>query len=192
MEGFPYLKQRPGVANLAVADSVFEYAVGTLGKGKRAFVDSSATFAVLPPELLGASFVMTAQADGRGAPAGGALLSLEVDERVEVYILAPPAPVKSAAAAALAWLPFRLPAMLAGEGSEDQDLPAWMADYQRVPDVGAQLSSGALLRVFRRPGTATGALQFGAWPRDPVPPGAAPGMYLPVLKVPAGPPAADA
>ena len=192
VEGFPYLKQRPGVANLAVADSVFEYAVGTLGKGKRAFVDSSATFAVLPPELLGASFVMTAQADGRGAPAGGALLSLEVDERVEVYILAPPAPVKSAAAAALAWLPFRLPAMLAGEGSEDQDLPAWMADYQRVPDVGAQLSSGALLRVFRRPGTATGALQFGAWPRDPVPPGAAPGMYLPVLQVPAGPPAADA
>jgi hypothetical protein len=180
----PFLKPHPSVSALECA-SALQYTVGTLGEGKRVYVDDDATWQDLPRTLRGSPVIMTALADSK---ATGTFISLFVDEPADVYVFLPspkqtrPSSGRSRSAS-LSWLPFRLPSLL-GEKKETlaqkDDIPSWMeGDFEAVEELSGALSSGEKFDVWRRKLPVLGFLQLGG--NEGMSKGAKRGMYVAVL-----------
>ena len=181
----PFLKPHPTVSAFECA-SELQYTVGTLGVGKRAYVDDEATWTHVPPMLRGRPAVMTAVQD---AESRGTLISMFVDEPSDVYILLPAAEKTKRAKATsdlqeLSWLPFKLPSLL-GKSSketpeEKDDVPSWMqGEYQVVEELTAVLSSGMTFNVWRKRVPMLGFLELGG--NEGMTKRAKRGMYVAVL-----------
>ena len=181
----PFLKPHPTVSAFESASEV-QYTVGTLGEGKRAYVDDTAVWAHVPTLLLGRPSIMTAVKD---TASEGTLVSMFVDEQADVYILLPAAKKTrkakaSSASQALSWLPFRLPSLLGGHRKktpeEKDDIPSWMqGEYHVVPDLTAVLTSGDKFDVWRKRVPVLGFLELGG--NEGKTKGLKRGMYVAVL-----------
>jgi len=181
----PFLKPHPTVSAFESA-SELQYTVGTLGEGKRAYVDDDAVWAHVPAFLLGRPSIMTAVKD---TASEGPLVSMFVDEPADVYMLLPAAEKTrkakvSSAAQALSWLPFKLPSLLGAHSKETQaekdDIPSWMqGEYHVVRDLTAVLTSGEKFDVWRKRVPVLGFLELGG--NEGMTKGLKRGMYVAVL-----------
>jgi len=189
-KGGPFLKPHPTVSALECASSL-QYTVGTLGEGKRAYVDDDSTWKHVPTFLLGRPVIVTAVED---QDSKGTFISLFVDEPSDVYVLLPAAQeTRKAKAAAhtqtLSWLPFKLPSLLGDDNKETaeekDDIPSWMEDqYHVVPDFTGILSDGEKFDVWRKNLPVLGFLELGG--NEGKTKGATRGMYVAVLVPAAG------
>jgi hypothetical protein len=180
----PFLKPHPTVSALE-CKSRLQYTVGTLGEGKRAYVDDDVTWKEVPSMLLGRPVVMTAVQD---ATSEGAFISFFVDEPCEVYVLLPTAKKTQKAKAKhgsqlLPWLPFRIPSLSDGKKHSPEvkdDIPAWMqGEYEVVPEFAAVLSDGKKFDVWRKKVPVLGFLVLGG--NEGKTHGAKRGMYVAAL-----------
>jgi hypothetical protein len=180
----PFLKPHPTVSALE-CKSGLQYTVGTLGEGKRAYVDDDVTWKEVPSMLLGRPVVMTAVQD---ATSEGPFISLFVDEPCEVYVLLPAAKKTQKAKAkhgsqSLPWLPFRIPSLSDGKKHSPEvkdDIPTWMqGEYEVVPEFAAVLSDGKKFDVWRKKVPVLGFLELGG--NEGKTHGAKRGMYVAAL-----------
>ena len=180
----PFLKPHPTVSAME-CESELQYTVGTLGEGKRAYVDDVATWKHVPDILLGRPVVMTAVQDAKSQ---GPLISLFVDEPSDIYVMLPAAKKTQKARAkdglqSLSWLPFKLPSLSGSKKDspeEKDDVPAWMqGEYELVPEFAAVLSDGEKFDVWRKRMPVLGFLELGG--NEGKTHGAKRGMYVAVL-----------
>ena len=190
--GDPFLKPHPTVSALECASSL-QYNVGTLGQGKRAYVDDEAKWGHLPTMLLGRPVIMTAVQDNKWK---GVFISLFVDEPSDVFVFLPAAKKTRKARSAestqqLSWLPFKLPSLLGGNKKmketpqEKDDIPSWMEnEYHVVPDLLVSLNDGEKFDIWRKNVPVLGFLALGG--NEGKTKGATRGMYVAVLVPAAG------